>query len=253
MNSQSWSPNNYATHANFVPNLTTDVVNLLNPSPDWTLLDLGCGDGVLTKKLQNHCKKVVGVDSSPEMIEAARQLGCRNISVMDGHMLGEDKFEDKFDAVFSNAALHWMKKDPAAVIRGVHDILKTDGKFVGEMGGHLNCHELHSALINAVNKRGGNGVELSPWFFPTLEEYAQLLQSNGFRVERIELVPRITPLPTDVSGWVKTFGGSFLSPFDEATQAEIVQEIMDFLRPVCYRNNEWSVMYVRLRFVAVRE
>ncbi|ORX81067.1 methyltransferase [Basidiobolus meristosporus CBS 931.73] len=252
MTSQSWSPSNYATHANFVPNLTVDVVKLLQPSSEWSILDLGCGDGVLTKKLEGICNKVVGVDSSPEMIEAAKQLGCQDARVVDGHELDPAQFEEKFDAVFSNAALHWMKKDPAAVIRGVRDVLKPNGRFVGEMGGHLNCHELHSALIHAVNKRGQNGVELSPWFFPTVEEYAELLEANGFKVEHIELVPRITPLPTDVGGWVRTFGGSFFKPFDRETQEEMIQEVMDFLKPVCYRQNQWSVMYVRLRFVAFR-
>ncbi|KAI9207113.1 S-adenosyl-L-methionine-dependent methyltransferase [Polychytrium aggregatum] len=258
--SDFWSPSHYSTHAAFVPVLTSNIVTLLDPKQDERIFDLGCGDGVLTQELVTRFgARVVGTDSSPAMIEAARAKAAAagidesrlRYDVVDGQRLEEDigdSYKGPYDAVFSNAAIHWMKQDPEAVVRGVRQLLRPGGRFVAEFGGHLNVATIHSALIAAVGRRGKDGVELSPWFFPTADEYKTILERNGFEVESIGLFPRQTDLPTDVGGWVDTFGAPFLKPFSEAEAAQIRHEVVEQLRPVlCDKNGKWVVDYVRLR------
>ncbi|KAJ3044199.1 hypothetical protein HDV00_002876 [Rhizophlyctis rosea] len=259
-----WSPETYQKNANFVPLLTESIISLLAPKPNETIFDLGCGDGILTRKLvtDHGVAQVVGCDSSPAMIEAAKQEAAKfgveeaklEYNVWDGHDLEKSPWAGMgFDAVFSNAALHWMKCEPESVIRGVHTLLKPGGRFVAEFGGHMNVLSVHSALIAAVRRRGHDGVALSPWFFPTDKEYKSMLERNGFTVTYIALVPRPTPLPTDVGGWIDTFGAPFMAPFDAAERKAIREEVIDALKPVsCDREGKWSVDYVRLRVVAVR-
>ncbi|KAJ3275162.1 hypothetical protein HK104_003956 [Borealophlyctis nickersoniae] len=261
----TWSPTAYQTNAAFVPLLTTPILTRLAPQRDETIMDLGCGDGILTAKLAKEygLRKVVGTDGSPEMVDAAKKevercgvQGVCECVVWDGQEMEKSVWAGKavFDAVFSNAALHWMKRDPAAVIRGVKSILKPGGRFVAECGAHLNCATIHSALIAAVTRRGYDGLALSPWYFPTKEEYKTLLESHGFKVLHIEATPRQTPLPTDIGGWVDTFGGSFMAPLTPEQRKEVREEVVQTLRPVlCDREGKWTVDYVRLRFVAVLE
>ncbi|RUS24313.1 S-adenosyl-L-methionine-dependent methyltransferase [Jimgerdemannia flammicorona] len=259
----AWSPTKYQINADFVPLLGGSVMfDMLAVQPHERVLDLGCGDGVLTKKLESLCARVIGVDASPAMIEAARdQVGCSDVRVVDGHDLREwferaEKEEglEKFDAVFSNAALHWMKKNPRKVVEGVKRILKPGGRFVAECGGFMNVGEIHVALITALNRRGFDGKALSPWYFPSAESYSDLLASVGFTVKHISLNPRPTELTTDVAGWIETFGFSFLSVLKPQDREAVIQEVVEHLRPGYQREDgKWFVMYVRLRVVAVLE
>src|SRR5690606_30524386 len=130
------------------------------------ILDLGCGDGVLTREIAERGCEVVGVDSSPEMVEAARALGT-DARLMDGHCLS---FESEFNAVFSNAALHWMNR-PDEVLEGVARALKPGGRFVGEFGGDGNIREVLRGIRGALGDRGVDFDRLNPWYFPTAEEY----------------------------------------------------------------------------------
>ncbi|KAJ1987008.1 hypothetical protein H4R33_003077 [Dimargaris cristalligena] len=249
-----WKPQLYQQEASFVPALTESIVSRLQPhlNSEVTLLDLGCGDGVLTRTLQSQCARVVGVDMSSAMIEAARINGCQDARVADGSNLRAAQVGDgEFDVVFSNAALHWMKRDPGQVVREVNRSLRPSGMFIGEMGGHLNVAAIHATLIDVVNRHGQDGEALSPWFFPTEQEYRTLLEQNGFQVQYIELVPRITALPGDVRGWLNTFAAPFVEGFDTLEEREkILDEVQEILRPVTQRPGGHSVMYTRLRFVA---
>ena len=146
---QSWSAKRYAETAGFVPALGAPVLELLSPSPGERILDLGCGDGVLTKKIIEKGATVVAVDAAPEMVAAARARGI-DARMINGHDLA---FESEFDAVFSNAALHWMR-DQDAVLAGVHRALKPAGRFVGEMGGHNNTAAILVALSAVLARRG---------------------------------------------------------------------------------------------------
>jgi trans-aconitate methyltransferase len=247
--SQSWNPERYAKNAAFVPELGTPVLELLAPRPDERILDLGCGDGVLTQRLAETGASVVGVDASPEQVAAARQLGL-DARVMDG---AELEFESEFDAVFSNAALHWMPRS-RAVIANVWRALKAGGRFVGEMGGEGNVEAIRSALSDALERRSIDGDALFPWYFPAPAEYRRSLEEAGFTVRSMRLLPRPTTLPTGIDGWLETFGESFLSALPEAGRPAFLNEVRERLEPrLKDADGRWVAEYVRLRFVACKE
>jgi SAM-dependent methyltransferase len=246
--SQDWKSVTYQRHAHFVPALGQAVLDLLAPKAGERILDLGCGDGVLTAKIAATGASVYGVDGSADMIAAARARGI-DARLMDGMNL---QLNREFDAVFSNAALHWMKTDPDAVIRGVERALKPGGRFVAEMGGHGCVAAITLALVVALERRGivdaASGI---PWYFPTADDYRGRLERVGFVVDYIELIPRPTPLPTDMAGWIATFGEVLLSllPAKERTAAR--DEAVALLRPVlCDERGRWTADYIRLRFAA---
>ena len=243
---QRWNPEKYAENARFVSDLGMPVVELLSPQPGESILDLGCGDGALTVKLVEFGCKVVGIDSSAEMITAAKSLGL-NVSVMDGQSF---RFTNEFDAVFSNAALHWMK-NPESVIACVWCALKHSGRFVGEFGGYGNVSAIATAIESALSSRGV--AVASPWFFPCTEEYKGLLEAGGFKVENIALIPRPTPLPGDVGGWLTTFAQPYTAALPESEREVFISEVVEALRPVlCDANGNWKADYVRLRFSATK-
>jgi trans-aconitate methyltransferase len=243
---QTWDAKRYARNARFVSDLGTPVVELLAPKPGERILDLGCGDGVLTKRLVEEGCEVVGIDGSASQIEAAKRLGL-DARVMDAHRL---QFDPEFDAVFSNAALHWMKQ-PDAVIAGVWRALKPSGRFVAECGGHGCIAKIDSALKAALGPRGLDGAAANPWYFPTTEDYRERLKSRGFKVDYIALIPRPTPLPGDISDWLETFCESFLALLPEGERAGYIEEVREALRPeLCDSQGQWTADYVRLRFAA---
>jgi SAM-dependent methyltransferase len=244
--SQSWEAGRYATHARFVAHLGAPVLDLLAPKAGERILDLGCGDGVLTEKLAGLGCSVVGVDAAPDMIAAARTRGL-DARVMDGESLA---FEHEFDAVFSNAALHWMRR-PATVIAGVKRALRPGGRFVGEFGGHTNCAAIVVALIAVLDRRGIDGAAAIPWYFPTPEAYRAELATQGFTVESIDLIPRPTPLPTDMAGWLETFAEGLFAHLAPDERPVARDEVIALLRPcLCDTEGRWTADYVRLRFAA---
>jgi SAM-dependent methyltransferase len=247
--SQTWDPERYARNARFVSDLAAAAVELLNPRPGERILDLGWGDGVLTAKLASMGCSVVGVDGSAAQIEAARKLGL-DVRVMDGERLS---FDSEFDAVFSNAALHWMR-NPEAVISGVWRALRPDGRFVAEFGGHGCVAKIKKALVNALSRRGLDGEAVVPWYFPTVEEYSALLDKAGFSISTIALIPRPTPLPGDVTGWLETFGESFTACLPLAERLGYVAEVREALHPeLADADGKWTADYVRLRFAALKQ
>ncbi|MCB1715464.1 MAG: methyltransferase domain-containing protein [Candidatus Competibacteraceae bacterium] len=244
---QTWSAERYARNARFVAELGSPVVELLAPRPGERILDLGCGDGALTVQLERAGASVVGVDSAPDLISAAQSLGL-DARLMDAHALS---FEHEFDAVFSNAALHWMLQ-PDAVLAGVKRALKPGGRFVAEFGGHGNVAAIVVALLAVLARRGIDGVPLMPWYFPSDQDYRQKLEQHGFTVQDIQLIPRPTPLPTDMAGWLDTFTESFFRPLSEQDRAAAQAEALALLRPVlCDSQGRWTADYMRLRFAAV--
>jgi len=243
---QHWDPNRYRTNAGFVATLGMPVVDLLAPEAGERILDLGCGDGALTHKLVELGCTVTGVDASPDQIEKAVSEGL-DAQVMDGQKL---TFDGEFDAVFSNAAMHWMK-DADAVIAGVAKALKPGGRFVGEFGGDGNVKTLRAALRMAVAMQGDDPDAADPWYFPSVEAYRAKLEASGFDVSSIELIPRPTPLPGDVDGWLAVFGDSFLNRVAEEKRDEIIGWIRESLRPILVdADGVWVADYVRLRFAA---
>jgi trans-aconitate methyltransferase len=246
---QTWTAERYARNAHFVPALGQPVLDLLNPRPGERILDLACGDGVLTEKIAAAGSVVVGVDAAPDMVAAAKRRGI-DARVMDGIHLG---FNAEFDAVFSNAALHWMKDDPDAVIAGVARALKPGGRFLAEMGGHGCVAAITVAMIAVLERRGVDCRRTIPWYFPAVADYRSRLERGGFAVDYIALIPRPTPLPTAMEGWLETFGAPFFGRLPAADRSVALNEVVALLRPVlCDGEGNWTADYMRLRFAAHR-
>jgi trans-aconitate methyltransferase len=246
---QEWNADRYAHNAHFVPALGQPVVQLLKPLAGEDILDLGCGDGVLTEQIASAGAKVLGVDASAEMIAAAKQRGL-DAHVMDGLNLN---FDSRFDAVFSNAALHWMKSDPDKVIAGVWRALKPGGRFVGEMGGHGCVAAIIVAMLTALQRRGVDTKGILPWYFPTVDDYRARLERVGFVVDYIELIPRPTPLPTAMTGWMETFAEPLFGRLPKEQRAAARDEAIELVRPVlCDEQGRWTADYIRLRFATRR-
>src|SRR4051812_1061155 len=220
MTTQQWNPDTYARNARFVSDLGSGVFELLAAQPGEQVLDLGCGDGALTEKLVAAGCRVIAIDSSAEQIGAARARG------LDARRARAETlpFNEEFDAVFSNAVLHWIP-DAAAVIASVHRALKPRGRFVAELGGAGCVQTVRLALIDAANRRGLDGVELDPWYFPAEEAYRSCLEARGFSVRAMTLFARPTPLPGDITDWIDTFAQPFLTAVPVTERAEFVQEV----------------------------
>jgi trans-aconitate methyltransferase len=244
---QSWDPANYERHARFVAELGAPVLDLLAPKPGEAVLDLGCGDGALTERIAAAGAVVRGCDASPELVEAARARGLQ-VDCVDGHALA---YAAQFDAVFSNAALHWMTR-PAEVAAGVRRALKPGGRFVGEFGGFGNVAAIVTALVAVLERRGvPDGAAAIPWYFPTASAYAQLLDEAGFAAVETWLVPRPTPLPTGMAGWLATFSEPFVRHLPEGERAAAIDDTVRLLAPSLRdAQGQWIADYVRLRFKA---
>jgi SAM-dependent methyltransferase len=241
---QSWSAASYDEHARFVSDLAGGVIDWLQAQSGERILDLGCGDGALTAELAAKGAEMVGVDASQEFVRTCQARGL-DVRLMDGEAL---TFDTEFDAVFSNAALHWMTR-PQRVIAGVAKALKPNGRFVAELGGHGNVAAITTAL-QAIAVRHGKDAHLAhPWFFPSTEAYRALLEAQGFAVVRLALFPRPTPLKSGMAAWLKLFNSPFFHQFDDFDAA--VKEAEDLLKfALCDAQGNWTADYVRLRVEA---
>jgi trans-aconitate methyltransferase len=246
--SQEWNSSRYDKNARFVSDLGEPVLELLNPQPGERILDLACGDGALTERIIARGTEVVGVDGSADMVAAARRRDI-DARVVDAYELD---FHSEFDAVFSNAALHWMKRDPDAVIHGVRRALKPGGRFVAEMGGHGNVAAITVALCAALENHGvKDPASIMPWYYPSPDEYRERLERAEFDTEYIELIPRPTPLPTGMRGWLETFATPLTQSVPKESREDFLDEVTERLRPVlCDSSGRWTADYVRLRFLA---
>lgn len=243
-----WDTEKYVTRASYVPELGSPVVYLLKPLPGERILDLGCGDGALTMKIAESGAVVCGVDLSESMISVARKRGL-SADVSDGESL---LFRNEFDAVFSNAALHWMKQYQA-VISGVHKALKANGRFVGEFGGQGNVTTIIDAIQEVFNDHDTFGEFIDPWFFPSPKNYQAALEKGGFKVKFIKLIDRPTPLKTGIQDWLKIFADGITQELNEAQKRIFFEEMELLLKPKLYTEQDgWVADYVRLRFEALK-
>jgi trans-aconitate methyltransferase len=243
----SWDPQAYAKNARFVADLAQPLLELLAPKNDEIIMDLGCGDGALTEKIAREVT-VVGTDASFAQARAAKDRGL-SIVVVDGHHLC---FKPQFDAVFTNAALHWMEH-PGKVVEGVWQCLKTGGRFVGEFGAKGNVETVRSALHAALRRRAVDPLAVDPWYYPSAEDFSNLLVNSSFTVRYIEIIQRPTQLPGELLNWMEIFA----QPFTNAVEKVHRQSFLDEVSQRCeteLRDEEgrWRIDYVRLRFAAVK-
>ncbi len=243
----NWNADKYNKHADFVSNLATPVVDLLNPIENEKILDLGCGDGTLAVEIKKFNIKVIAVDLSKSMVKKTKE---KNIEayVMSATELN---FNNEFDAVFSNAVLHWVK-DSKIAINKINTSLKNNGRFIAEFGGYGNIKFLTDAMQKVFNNHQEYGVFNNPWYFPSDKDYKKLLEDNGFKVEYIELIPRPTSID-DISNWLDIFANGIVSHLTNEQQLNFKQEVREILKPKIYtEKNGWVADYVRLRFKAIK-
>ena len=247
MNTNKWNADNYNKHADFVSNLAFPVVDLLNPKENERVLDLGCGDGTLALEIEKFNTNVIAVDLSESMVEKTKEKGIEAY-VMSATEL---PFENEFDAVFSNAVLHWVK-EPQTAIAKISNALKTNGRFIAEFGGYGNIKYLTDAMQEVFDKNKEYGEFNNPWYFPKDTEYKQMLEANGFEVEYIELIPRPTKVD-DIANWLDIFANGIVSHLTKEQQSHFKQEVREILKPKIYSDKEgWVADYVRLRLKATK-
>lgn len=256
-----YSASNYNQTAAFVysDEYTAPVLSLLKPSIGERIVDFGCGTGELTLRIQEAVGAsglTVGIDYNIDMISKALTNGVRHAYASDLQNIQiptQPMLENSFDAVFSNAVLHWCKENPRGVLDGAKRLLKVGGRFACEMGGFMNCIGVRMGLHQAIKRRGHEPDKMDPWYFPTIEEYQGLLESAGFRVNTISLVPRLTPLlDGGLRGWLQLFARqTFLKEFSDRDAAAIIDEVVDICEvDMKDKEGNWALMYVRLRFLA---
>lgn len=244
-----WNAGLYDDKHSFVWKMAAGLVDLLEAHAGQRILDLGCGTGHLTGKIAETGAIVVGVDRSPEMIRQAREAYPKlQFEVMDAR---EILFAQPFDAVFSNATLHWIK-EPEKVILGIAKTLKPGGRFVAEFGGKGNVKELMSAADRAWHKLA-MGDAPKPWYYPGIAEYAELLEKHGLEVTYATLFDRPTPLEDGASGlhnWLQMFGGVLLDTFGPDQREQLIAAVEREARAALFHDDHWVMDYRRLRVVA---
>lgn len=249
-----WNTTLYEGQHGFVWQYGEDLLNLLSPQVGDRILDLGCGTGQLTDKIATHGAEVMGIDHSPAMIEKARQnYPHLRFDIADARNF---QVEQPLDAIFSNAALHWVK-EADAVVSCIDKALKSGGKFVAEFGGKGNIKAIVQALQDALMELGYNSPgTINPWYFPSISEYAKLLEKQGLEVTYATLFDRPTPLEegsTGMANWLQMFFTSqFLTGFSDTQQAKVIQAIEERLQPVLYKDGRWWADYRRIRVVAIK-
>ncbi|ARS89511.1 class I SAM-dependent methyltransferase [Natrarchaeobaculum aegyptiacum] len=249
-----WDSSAYDGSHSFVYEYGEDVLDLLEPTPDERILDLGCGTGHLTARIADVGADVVGLDRSPEMLAQARERYPEHAFVRADAR--EFAFDDPFDAVFSNAALHWIdEQDQDAVLECVADALGPGGRFVAEFGGTGNVQTIVDAVATELERRGYPAA--NPWYFPSVGEYASALEAHGFEVRHARLFDRPTPLEDGddgLSGWLEMFGDELLGPVPDDERDGFLEAVEDEAREDLYVDDDhWIADYRRLRVVAVLE
>ena len=242
-----WSADHYNKHASFVSDLALPVVDLLEPVEGEKILDLGCGEGKLAIEIERSGAKVTAVDLSEDMVEKARERG------LDAHRMSatELPFINEFDAVFSNAVLHWVKESESAV-KHIHRALKERGRFVAEFGGEGNMRMVVGAIEEVFGRHPEFGAFKNPWYFPSVEAYRDLLESCGFEVAQIERIPRPTPID-DIIHWLDVFANGIVSHLREEERVLFNQEVRMLVKPKLYEEVKgWHADYVRLRVQAFK-
>jgi len=249
-----WNAELYDSKHDFVFQYGESVLELLDIKPGERILDLGCGTGHLTNKIKDHGAEVTGIDASGDMIAKAKEsFPGINFLVADA---ADFHFDEPFDAVFSNAVLHWVHKADEA-IKCVYDSLKPGGRFVAEMGGRGNNAHIMAALKHVLVKHGhADRAKKKMWYFPSLGEYTTSLENAGFRVTFAVHFDRPTLLKDGREGvakWLEMFGLTYFEGIEQTEKEQILTEITDIVEPNYNKDGEWHIDYVRLRFVAVKE
>ncbi|MBC6457797.1 class I SAM-dependent methyltransferase [Actinomadura sp. HBU206391] len=249
----NWAVATYDSAFGYVSAHGAPLIDLLDPQQGERVIDLGCGTGTFSAEIAARGATVLGIDGSREMIAQAASIHpSLSFAVGDAH---DFTVAEPYDAVASNAALHWMTRDPDAVIAQAHAALRPGGRFIAEMGGAGNCAELITAMQTAWRVFGLAEPEL-PWYFPTPAEYATRLEEGGFTVRLLEFFDRPTRMsegPNGAADWVRLFAPEALADVPPEIAEPLLDRINVLAAPALRRESGWVADYVRLRFAAIRK
>ncbi len=249
--SNNWKVNLYNKKHAFVYQFGEELIELLDPKPDELILDLGCGSGQLTNEISKNGAHVVGIDSSKEMISDAKS----NYPELDFQVKDASHFHfnKPFDAIFSNAVLHWVL-DAENAILNMNKNLRSEGRLVLEFGGKGNVATIVNSLRKSLEKRGYlKNAKLKNWYFPSISEYTFLLEKNGFEVEYAHLYDRPTKLADNENGikdWIEMFGSLFFVNVSEQSKIDILEEVQNNVKSSCFNDGKWVADYRRIRILA---
>ncbi len=246
----AWDAELYEAKHGFVWQFGESLIQLLNPRPGEHVLDLGCGPGQLTNRLAEEGAVVLGLDASPEMIGQARQNFPKlHFTLQDATTM---LYDQEFDAIFSNAALHWIL-DAKGAARAMAKALRRHGRFVAELGGKGNTEKIINALHATLVERK-QAVPVPRTYFPSLGEYSHLLEQAGFQVQFAHLFDRPTPLegPHGMRNWLKQFCWYLFEGLQSNEREQALDETVERLRPELCEDGVWTADYRRLRIVAHR-
>ena len=250
---KDWNASLYDAKHDFVWKYGSDVISLLDPQAGERILDLGSGTGHLTEQIAQSGAQAIGVDRSAEMVRSARSAYPKlKFEISDARNLA---YRDEFDAVFSNATLHWIR-EPEFVLQGVFRALRPGGRFVAEFGGKKNIHAMQEAFdLVLVELGAAEPGEVQPWYYPSVSEYSTLAEKNGFEVRLITLFDRPTGLADGAAGmknWINMFATDYLAKAGESRREKFLGRVEEILRTKLFRDGQWWADYRRLRLAAYK-
>lgn len=251
---KEWDPSLYNDKHSFVYQYGADVVALLDPKKDERIVDVGCGSGQLTYQIAQSGASVIGIDSSAQMIDTAKsKFPGIDFFVMDASAFN---FDEPFDAVFSNATLHWVLNKEAAA-QCIYNALKQGGRLVAEFGGKGNVQTIVRALCKSLKANGfTKNAEKKVWYFPSAGEYSTLLEKHGFRVTMAQHFDRLTELSDHKHGikdWLEMFGSPYLEGLTVEEKSKIKKEVAESIKDKLFIDGKWYANYKRLRVIAIKE
>ncbi|HMF75743.1 MAG TPA: methyltransferase domain-containing protein [Bryobacteraceae bacterium] len=247
----AWDTELYEARHGFVWTYGEDLVSILKPLAGERILDLGCGPGQLTDQIAKSGAEVVGLDASLDMIGQARQNFPKLKFVLQD--AAAMKFEDEFDAVFSNAALHWML-DAEGVLRAVAKALRKGGRFVAEMGGKGNIQTIEEAIRRIVAPYYSGEIPARRTYFPAIGEYASLMEACGLETQMAQLFDRPTPLEGEqgMANWIRGFKWYYFESLPNAPREQALREVVEELQPALCTQQGWHADYRRLRVTSIK-
>lgn len=252
MTSTNWDAKLYDASHTFVSEYGSNLMELLAPKPNESILDIGCGTGDLAKELSDQGMNVIGIDNSEAMIQQAKtKYPTMSFQVEDVTML---PYDQEFDAVFSNAVLHWVK-NPEKALENIYRSLKKGGRFVAEFGGEGNVRKLTTAMIHQVKAAGYSFEEKQfPWYFPSIAEYTTLMEQAGFRVTFARLYDRPTKLAGEegLQNWLTMFAEAFLYAVPKSKRAEVIAQIEEVLKEDHFLEGDWLADYTRIQVIGMK-
>ncbi len=246
-----WDPDHYDDKFSFVYQYGEDLLALLDPKPGERILDLGCGTGELTDLIHQSGAKVIGLDKSKEMIAAAQSKYPHLEFVRSD--AASFLFDPPFDAIFSNATLHWVL-EYRNCIQSMYGNLKVGGRLVLEFGGKGNIENIIQPLRSVLSERGySTQADLQLWYFPSPAAYSLELEDAGFEVVSAYHFDRLTKLNGDLKDWLSMFAQEFFVAIPAADTEEIKKEVQERASATCYQDGIWYADYTRLRVTAVKK